>query len=133
MNEVYLMFITSNGGHTMKYVLLILALAFSTLANASMIETTFDDEPLFHIDLSITNVVDVNGNTLVFETDIGVITLTLDEFTINQIKNGNAVDIHIGVVRDTNVVPVPTAAWLFGSGLLGLVGVARRGVNSGEI
>lgn len=27
---------------------------------------------------------------------------------------------------DVNPVPVPAAAWLFGSGLLGLVGVARR-------
>ncbi|MCW8923409.1 MAG: VPLPA-CTERM sorting domain-containing protein [Gammaproteobacteria bacterium] len=27
---------------------------------------------------------------------------------------------------DTNPVPVPAAVWLFGSGLLGLVGVARR-------
>ena len=30
------------------------------------------------------------------------------------------------LVRDTTVVPVPAAAWLFGSGLLGLVGLARR-------
>ena len=29
-------------------------------------------------------------------------------------------------VRDAQVVPVPPAVWLFGSGLLGLVGVARR-------
>jgi hypothetical protein len=27
------------------------------------------------------------------------------------------------------VVPIPAAAWLFGSGLLGLVGVARRRRN----
>lgn len=27
---------------------------------------------------------------------------------------------------DWNVVPIPPAAWLFGSGLLGLIGVARR-------
>ena len=27
---------------------------------------------------------------------------------------------------DTTVVPVPAAAWLFGSGLIGLIGVARR-------
>ena len=27
---------------------------------------------------------------------------------------------------DFTVVPVPAAVWLFGSGLLGLVGVARR-------
>ena len=26
----------------------------------------------------------------------------------------------------TTVIPVPAAVWLFGSGLLGLVGVARR-------
>jgi hypothetical protein len=26
----------------------------------------------------------------------------------------------------TSPVPVPAAAWLFGSGLLGLVGIARR-------
>ncbi|HFD32315.1 MAG TPA: VPLPA-CTERM sorting domain-containing protein [Gammaproteobacteria bacterium] len=27
---------------------------------------------------------------------------------------------------DVSAVPVPAAAWLFGSGLLGLVGAARR-------
>ena len=26
----------------------------------------------------------------------------------------------------TSVVPVPAAVWLFGSGLIGLIGVARR-------
>lgn len=31
-----------------------------------------------------------------------------------------------GTVHTTSAVPVPAAAWLFGSGLLGLVGVARR-------
>ncbi len=28
--------------------------------------------------------------------------------------------------REASVVPVPAAAWLFGSGLLGLIGIARR-------
>ena len=27
---------------------------------------------------------------------------------------------------DVQVVPVPAAVWLFGSGLIGLIGVARR-------
>ncbi|MCW9006033.1 MAG: VPLPA-CTERM sorting domain-containing protein [Gammaproteobacteria bacterium] len=30
------------------------------------------------------------------------------------------------MVRDTTVVPVPAAVWLFGSGLIGLAGFARR-------
>ena len=34
---------------------------------------------------------------------------------------------HVG--SGTSVIPVPAAAWLFGSGLLGLVGVARRRKN----
>lgn len=32
----------------------------------------------------------------------------------------------VGFVATTSTVPVPTAAWLFGSGLLGLIGIARR-------
>ncbi|MGB5717302.1 MAG: VPLPA-CTERM sorting domain-containing protein, partial [Gammaproteobacteria bacterium] len=31
-----------------------------------------------------------------------------------------------GSTEDINPVPIPAAAWLFGSGLLGLVGMARR-------
>jgi hypothetical protein len=38
--------------------------------------------------------------------------------------SGNS--LHVWVVRDASVVPIPAAVWLFGSGLLGLVGVARR-------
>ena len=30
------------------------------------------------------------------------------------------------LVREVSTVPVPAAAWLFGSGLIGLIGVARR-------
>jgi hypothetical protein len=40
-------------------------------------------------------------------------------------KNDEAHDLsHLSVYAP--VVPVPAAVWLFGSGLLGLVGVARR-------
>jgi hypothetical protein len=31
-----------------------------------------------------------------------------------------------GAVPPDAIVPVPAAAWLFGSGLIGLVGIARR-------
>jgi hypothetical protein len=33
---------------------------------------------------------------------------------------------NMGFTAEASVVPVPAAAWLFGSGLLGLVGIARR-------
>ena len=39
--------------------------------------------------------------------------------------NGSAV-FYDNLNFDRVVVPVPAAVWLFGSGLLGLVGVARR-------
>jgi len=36
-------------------------------------------------------------------------------------------ELHLqGNVTQTAVIPVPAAAWLFGSGLMGLVGIARR-------
>jgi len=40
-----------------------------------------------------------------------------DAFTSNQLFSGNVVN---------SPVPVPAAVWLFGSGLLGLAGIARR-------
>lgn len=40
---------------------------------------------------------------------------------------GAAYTVHLqGLVVEVSAVPVPAAVWLFGSGLLGLVGVARR-------
>jgi len=33
------------------------------------------------------------------------------------------------ITPSVSSVPVPAAAWLFGSGLLGLIGVARRRVS----
>ena len=41
---------------------------------------------------------------------------------------GKDVEIYAWAVRsgDVAAVPIPAAAWLFGSGLLGLIGVARR-------
>ena len=39
--------------------------------------------------------------------------------------NFDILNLHV-VSVDTGVIPVPAAVWLFGSGLVGLVGVARR-------
>mgnify|MGYP003572549889 CR=1 FL=1 len=40
--------------------------------------------------------------------------------------SGVAYQLHLSGTIGTSAVPVPAAVWLFGSGLLGLVGVARR-------
>jgi len=40
---------------------------------------------------------------------------------------GTQYDLHLtGIVTQASVVPIPTALWLFASGLLGLTGLARR-------
>jgi hypothetical protein len=45
-------------------------------------------------------------------------------------KSGGFYDVHFAngdiLQVDVQVVPVPPAVWLFGSGLIGLVGIARR-------
>ena len=72
---------------------------------------------------------------------LGAGTLNADQFyytldwshNITVAENGffanNIADFHlegIGTVSGVPQVPIPAAAWLFGTGLLGLVGVARR-------
>ena len=58
--------------------------------------------------------------------------LGLSEFLLNPWASGGSLlnpdflDGSLTVSDPSAVVPVPAAAWLFGSGLLGLVGMARR-------
>ena len=51
-------------------------------------------------------------------TDVPYVT---DGVAYNYDENGNLV-----AIADLSVIPVPAAVWLFGSGLLGLIGVSRR-------
>ena len=57
--------------------------------------------------------------TVSFQNNLGATTLNLGEYAMIQKKSGA-----IGLV--VNPIPVPAAVWLFGSGVLGLVAVARR-------
>ena len=80
------------------------------------------------------------GNTKIF--DVGTLftaqpsTLTVTLLASDLVQGDTAVALHdrapLDIARSaeflltTSAVPVPAAAWLFGSGLLGLIGVARR-------
>lgn len=48
--------------------------------------------------------------------------------TGGQLNGNKTSNLYAWAVQtgDVNAVPVPAAAWLFGSGLLGLIGIARR-------
>jgi len=56
------------------------------------------------------------GVSLFFQTNTGANTFAAMDFYVDNVS----------ITTDVSAVPVPAAAWLFGSGLLGLVGVARR-------
>lgn len=61
---------------------------------------------------------------------LGVSDLLLNEFSLNPWASGGSsinpvLESSLVTVEET-VVPVPAAVWLFGSGLIGLIGVARR-------
>ena len=56
---------------------------------------------------------------------LGVPTNTPFDFFGFSIESVNGTVVSTDIVN-TEVVPVPAAVWLFGSGLIGLVGIARR-------
>lgn len=56
----------------------------------------------------------------VWLSDSSVLDLGANSYTVT-FSNGGSV-----TMVDAQVVPIPAAAWLFGSGLLGLVAMARR-------
>lgn len=56
--------------------------------------------------------------------DSSVTAVGANSYTVAFSNGGTVLEVDVQIVPA--VVPVPAAAWLFGSGLLGLVGVARR-------
>ena len=61
----------------------------------------------------------------------GLLTLRIEtdsfaSINIASLENASLAAANLNLEYTPSAVPVPAAAWLFGSGLLGLVGVARR-------
>lgn len=61
--------------------------------------------------------------------DSNVTSVGAHSFTVEfESSPGEFLVIDVAVVPEVPQIPVPAAVWLFGSGLIGLVGVARRRV-----
>ena len=86
-------------------------------------------------------VMDLGGHHPLFTGDTGIATLTCsndcsagDSFVLeyrSRVTSTPFDGIHYGLHLEgvISAVPVPAAAWLFGSGLIGLLGVAQKRRN----
>jgi len=63
--------------------------------------------------------------SLLLDVNASNLLLTFDT-NLNQGRTDESWGIDNLVITQTTVVPVPAAVWLFGSGLIGIVGFARR-------
>ena len=66
------------------------------------------------------------GNTYAWDFNTGSGQQTLDNKTINSFSAWAVHTGDVGVAVSMSTVPVPAAAWLFGSGLVGLVGMSGK-------
>jgi hypothetical protein len=81
-----------------------------------------DGVPVF-LDFLMSEVPDPPDNNVIAINEPGVIYIdTWDPSgeNLSQLGDGFATEVSVGVV------PIPAAVWLFGSGLIGLIGIARR-------
>ncbi len=96
----------------------------SMKSNISTTSITFEDGYL--VDFSFSALFEENSAPEQFHSSLTTATADRDYRVKGQ-------DIHVGLYAEWDTetqfiaaVPVPAAVWLFGSGLLGLAGVARR-------
>ena len=84
---------------------------------------TFNNGEPIQLDYLISELPDPPDNNTVAIDEPGVITIDIFEpypSNLRPVTGGFEVDVKV------EAVPVPAAVWLFGSGILGLIGIARR-------
>lgn len=90
---------------------------FTSALNSQMLPGSSQLYSIFLIDLSsIASALDDGSAT---------VSLTLQP-DVNSTQNFNGAGLDFSTLTLASPVPVPAAIWLFGSGLIGLIGVARR-------
>ena len=102
---------------------------------AAGISTGSIDNTTGYIDgIMVNTFADVSGDFVIATLEIqamseGMSSLLLSELSYNPWASGGSrinPDFTTNPINIVSAVPVPAAAWLFGSGLLGLVAAARR-------
>ena len=86
-----------------------------------------DDSINFGLTASDSTGVTFSGTQVVLNSTSGGLVLfeNINSLTIQNFNNNGITDGYDLAFHAVAAVPVPAAAWLFGSGLLGLIGVAR--------
>lgn len=100
--------------------------AVGTLLDGWMVDSFLDDgSQMFIAFISLDTSLYSSFDYRALPPDLNNIDLavfTIEEFDVN----GNTTFLGFGRLNAVQVVPVPAAIWLFGSGLIGLIGIARR-------
>ena len=89
-----------------------------TATNESFATLNLTGSNRFRLAISTDSGVSWSGDTSTSPAGTNVLNVTFSDGTI--------LTVDIAVAGPPAAVPVPPAVWLFGSGLLGLVGIARR-------
>ena len=84
----------------------------------------FNDGALVFLDFYVSELTDGVSDNVVSIDQVGVLNFGFDirGNSLTPIAGG----FETGIFVNDVVVPVPAAFWLFGSGLIGLIGIARR-------
>jgi hypothetical protein len=68
---------------------------------------------------------DGNSTPALYVFDLSLVGM-IDTITLTDFWPGSGSISHVEIMGDVAVIPVPAAVWLFGTALLGFIGISRR-------